>query len=98
MKALWLVAVGVLAALTIALMDQESGLGTWLRLRGELEASRARIAKLESEIVELRGEAEALENDPFAEERAIRERLGLARPGEVVVRFARGKTPSTRFP
>ena len=78
-------AVGLLVTLT----DQTSGLSTWLRLSAELGDSRARIVALEAETAELRAEISALSGNEFALERAIREDLELARPGEVVVRFAR---------
>jgi cell division protein FtsB len=68
--------------------DESSGLPAWRRLRDDLAAARARIEILRGEVEALRLEAEALERDGFALERAIREDLGLARPGESVVRFA----------
>lgn len=70
------------------MLDQKSGLPAWLRLRAELTASQARIEVLSARANTLREEIEALERDPFAIERAIREELGLARPGERVVRFS----------
>ena len=69
------------------MLDQKSGLPAWLRLQDELAASQARIAALSARAETLRSEIAALEKDPFALERAIREELGLARPGERVVRF-----------
>jgi cell division protein FtsB len=44
----------------------------------------------------LRAEIEALESQPFALERAIREDLELARPGETVVRFGRNEPHGMR--
>jgi cell division protein FtsB len=70
-----------------AAFDERSGLPAWQRLRADLASARARIEVLRGDIEALRGEAEALEGDPFALERAIREDLGLARPGESVVRL-----------
>lgn len=87
MKAYWLVPAVMAAGLALVMLDQESGVPAWLRLRGELEASEARIAVLSARADALRSEITALERDPFALERAIREELGLARPGEQVVRF-----------
>jgi cell division protein FtsB len=57
-------------------------------MRGELEVSRERIGSLKERVETLEFEINALETDPFALERAIREDLELARPGEIVVRFA----------
>jgi cell division protein FtsB len=50
------------------------------------------VAELEARIESREGEAAALRSDPLALERAIREDLGLARPGETVVRGL-GGTP-----
>ncbi len=83
------------AAASIAL-DRESGLTAWLTLRREVAAADLRIATLQAGIDARRTEAEALEHDPCAQERAIREDLERARPGEVVVRFPGSQTP--RFP
>jgi cell division protein FtsB len=46
----------------------------------------------------LRAAADALESDRFAIERAIRERLRLARAGETLVRLSGPETASSRFP
>lgn len=51
-----------------------------LRLETELERERALNRELMQSI-------EALRNDPKTVERLAREKLGLARPGETVVRF-----------
>jgi len=88
LKAYWLVPGILLAGLGLSLADRESGLVAWYKMRGELEVSRARIASLQERVETLEFEINALETDPFALERAIREDLELARPGEVVVRFA----------
>lgn len=71
----------------MAIVDQDSGIRTWLRLRHDLAQSQARVEQLRVEVAGLEHEVAALSEDPFAEERAIREVLGLAMPGEVVVRF-----------
>ena len=78
------------------MLDGEAGLGTWLRLRGDLRAAEARIETLRDEIAVLEDETEALRSDPFAIEAAIREDLHLARPGETVVRLL--GEPSPRIP
>ena len=75
------------------MLDGEAGFRTWLRLRGDLRAAEARIATLRDEIAALEEETEALRNDPFAIESAIREDLQLARPGEAVVRLIGDTTP-----
>ena len=77
-------------AATLAVVDRDSGVPTWLRLRAELDASHARVRQLESETASLRAQIADLETRPWAVERAIREDLDLAMPGEVVVRFRTG--------
>jgi len=75
--------------LGLAVVDRKAGLPAWHRLRAELASSQARIDALVDETEALRVEIRALQDDPFALERAIREDLELARPGEIVVRFPR---------
>jgi cell division protein FtsB len=104
----WTAAIAVLvAAAGIALLDGEAGIRTYLDLREEARGAGARIEALEREVERLAAEIDALESDELALERAIREDLELARPGEWVVRFAPAHpTPagdgedlaSTRFP
>ena len=57
----------------------------------ELEHFKVVVAELEARVA-------ALRSDPFAEERAIREVLGLARPGEVVVRFGAAGGRDSKLP
>ena len=92
MKAHWLVLAIFLGGLGLSIADRESGLLKRHEKRQELEISRARIAFLNQRVEILEAEISALEGDPFALERAIREELQLAKPGEIVVRFARGAT------
>ena len=87
MRMVWIPALLLLAAGALAYLDEDAGIRTWLRLRDDLEAAEGRIAGLQATVEALRDEAEALESDPFAQERAIREELEWARPGETVVRF-----------
>jgi cell division protein FtsB len=74
------------AAVGVAVVDDSSGIRTWLQVRRDLETAKARVAELEARVGVREAEAEALQSDPLAVERAIREDLGLARPGETVVR------------
>lgn len=75
--------------LGLAALDREMGIGPWWKLRSELVGARERVAALERENAGLENQIAALEGDPFEIERAIREDLELARPGELVVRFER---------
>ena len=86
LRLFWIPALG-LAAVGWSAVDERSGLPAWRRLRADLLAARARIEILRGDVEALRREAEALQGDDFALERAIREDLGLARPGESVVRL-----------
>jgi cell division protein FtsB len=80
-----------------AFLDDQNGIRSWLELRSELARSEDRVVKRRAEIEALRSEAEALRKDPLAIEGAIREELGLAKPGEIVIRFVgedgAGETP-----
>lgn len=75
------------------MVDSESGLRSWLRLRGDLRAAQARIDALRNQVAALEEETEALRSDPIAIESAIREDLHLARPGETVVRLIDDTSP-----
>jgi cell division protein FtsB len=76
----------VAAAIGVAVADESTGIRTWLELREDLRVAQQRVAELEARIESRESEAEALRSDPAALEEAIREDLGLARPGEIVVR------------
>jgi cell division protein FtsB len=88
--------VGVLAALALAhaALGQETGVRRWWHLRGELAEARGRIEALRQETQRLAREAQRLEADEFALERAIREELGLAKPGQTLVRLRGGDVSS----
>ena len=83
--------------------------GFWyLPLIQQNERMRKEILKLETEIKQeeeisrqLRATIDALSKDPKAVERLARERLGYAKPGEIIVRFESAATnapvrPATR--
>lgn len=98
MRGFWLVPALLAGALVYASFDWESGVPAWFRLSEELQRAHGRIEQLRVEIDELGGQSEALRDDPFAIERAIREDLRLARPGELVVRFLPAEGSNPRFP
>lgn len=87
----WLcaLAAGVLLAAGVAALDGDTGLRAWWRTTRELASARAANLERAEHNEALARERDALEHEPFALERAIREDLGLARPGERVVRFGR---------
>jgi len=98
LRAALLVPLLAVAGIGIAALDADSGLRTWLDLRRDLAEGRATIARLERGNEEFRREIEALESDAFAVERAIREELGWARPGEAVVEFRDADIPGEASP
>ena len=88
LRAYWLGPAVLLVGFALVSFDQVSGLPAWARLSAELAGSQGRVEVLRERVVGLRSEIASLEGDPSSLERAIREELELARPGEVVVRFA----------
>ena len=96
----WLTIGVVSLALVVALIDGESGLRTWWALRDDLRAAEKRIERLKSDVSELESEGGGLSGagEPFALERAIRERLVYAREGETLVRLDPPGDTSTRIP
>jgi cell division protein FtsB len=83
----------VLAAAAWAAVDPNSGVRTWWELRGQLREAEARAAGLRAETSKLESAAERLQRDPLALEAAIRGDLGLARPGETIVRAVAPSNP-----
>lgn len=81
-------------ALLWALVDERGGIRAWLHLRSELGAANASLEALRSENQALSAEVDALRDDPVAIEGAIREELGLARPGETVLALPRATSPT----
>ncbi len=65
----------------------EYSTGDLRTLRDNVTAERAAATRLQIEIDRLRREADALETDPAAQERAARERFGMLRPGEMMYRI-----------
>ncbi len=88
----WLAPLLLAAVAVIAVADGESGIPMWFRLRSDVAQASERAAVLARETEALRVQIEALSSEPFALERAIREDLELALPGEIVVRFDRHET------
>jgi len=92
------VVAGLAAALALAVLDRESGLLTWRELSDERSALSDQIEDQRRANSELTRQIEALLSDPHETDRAIREALDLAKPGETIVRFKRGSTPQPRHP
>ncbi len=93
--------VGPLAALLGAasalFYDADNGLRAVFHLGAELDAADVRLDRLREERAELLLRAERLRSDPFEIETVARESLGMARPGEIVVRLPRSPAPVERI-
>jgi len=89
-KTHWIWAIGGALVVGAALLDPNAGVIAWLELKSDLQVAEGRAHALEQRNLELRARITALETEPFEIERAIREELGLARPGERIVRFPPG--------
>ncbi len=87
MKGWWPVPSLLAAAFLFAWIDADAGLRTWWGLRSDLRDASDRIDALREDVEARRQHAAELETDEFAIERAIRERLQYARPGETIVRL-----------
>jgi cell division protein FtsB len=98
LKGLLVVSALIVVAMVYASLDPGSGIRTSLRLHADLRDAQARIAVLRGEIASLDRDAEVLKQDDFALERAIREQLLLARPGETVVRTGGASSSNPRIP
>jgi len=85
----------VAGAAAWAWLDRQDGVETWRSLHREVAEAQARARALDERNEALRTEIEALAGDRFVQERAVREELRWARPGEIVVRVPRGDEPLT---
>jgi cell division protein FtsB len=73
------------AVLLVDALVGERGLVATTRARREAAEAKAALAELRAENARLTTTARELDNDPAAVEHAAREKLGLIRPGEVLV-------------
>lgn len=80
--------VGLTAAIVmLAAMTGERGYRDVRRQRARLSKMRAEVASLHRENARLLEEVRDLRKDPYVIEQIARERLGYARPGEIVFQF-----------
>ena len=84
----------VFCAGLVAWLDTHNGVESWTQHREHLRAARERIAVLEAEIEARAKRGAAISGDEFALEAAIREDMGFARPGEIVIRLPRTDLPT----
>ena len=88
LSGLWIApALVVAAALTTLLLDRETGIVPLAKLGGEVSRIETRMEALAAERGRLRARVVALQTDPLEVEALARERLGMVRPGEVVLRL-----------
>lgn len=91
MKRTRIVGVAVfVGGITFGYAGGEYSTADWQTLRRGVEREQRAIVQLEAEIDSLGVEAEALESDSTAQERAARERFGMLRPGEILYRVRPG--------
>ena len=77
-----------LTGASIALvLDREEGIETLIELRRQARYAHARVDRLSAEKERLSSVVHGLRSDPEQVEAAARSRLGMLRPGEVVVRM-----------
>jgi len=83
----WIVASGLCIGL-LSMTAGDRGLPALLRAHQQAQAIAREIAALKAENAALRARAEALRHDARTIELVARETLGMARPGELLVRRA----------
>jgi cell division protein FtsB len=74
------------------------GLMAMRRSRTQIEAIQAKIAKLDQENRDLQQRIQNLKTDPSTIEKIARDRMGLARPGELIFRLPDAKNGQTSAP
>lgn len=62
----------------------------------EIERVQADIDRLHRENVELSDEVKALKTDPHKIESIARDELGLAKPGDVIIKLPQSQQPTTK--
>jgi cell division protein FtsB len=78
---------GILTLLAVHDIFGAHGLIAMRRAQGEITQIRTNIDRLNRENTELAAQVDSLKSDPQAIERIAREEMGLARPGEVIIKL-----------
>ncbi len=81
----WLALGVALAAAVFALKGGVYSQSDYLTLRREEATIRSRIDSLQAEVDSLRLFHDSLASNPVVQEREARERLGMIRPGEILI-------------
>jgi len=84
--ALLVCAVG-LVAFALSTVYGKNGLLGLQQLRSDYQQLDRSVSQLQHDNARMQARIQSLESDPRAIEKVARERLGLARPGEVIYRF-----------
>lgn len=80
--------IGIISSyLLLSLIFSDLGLFKYFSMRGEYNRIKRDISRLKVENKRLRGEVDALKTDPDYIEALARERLGLAKDGEIIYKF-----------
>ena len=84
---LWrgLALVVLLAAAVFAWRGGSYSQGEYLAVRADTLAARVRLDSLRRAVDSLRAFRDSLVGDPDLQERLVRERLGMIRPGEILI-------------
>ena len=97
-RSFWLISALFAAALTLAITDRESGLPMWEHQQGTGQEAHQRKQQRRFEAKTQQTKGAAMGHDPAGRERAIREGVEWARPGETVIRFVeRDNGPAARL-
>jgi cell division protein FtsB len=86
------------AIVAVAAVTGERGHLDVRRQRAQIGKLRAEVAALARENAALLAEVRGLRSDPFVIETLAREKLGYARPGEIVLRFPPADPPVADVP
>jgi cell division protein FtsL len=68
------------------------------RTKTEIERVQKEIVRLNKENVDLSDEVKSLKSDPHKIESIARDELGLAKPGEVIIKIPQSQQPQTAKP
>ena len=81
-----MIAAGIVLALYLLVtrVMGEMGVVKYYRMKSQYYSLTTEIANLKQDNVRLRKDVDSLKNDPAYLERVARDKLGLARPGEIV--------------
>jgi cell division protein FtsB len=79
--------IGAAAALTLLSLDSENGLGCLITLLHRTHQLEARLGELRGERLGLVQTVRQLKDDPLTVEGVARRKLGMVRPGDLVVRL-----------